>query len=99
MPNSGSLSIGGGEAIGSESPRTPQDPESKKTKRAAPTPAPKPSSGHRLVIDQDPRTGRWIYTVTDRDTGEIIARISREDVAKLGLKTDYAAGALIKAKA
>jgi uncharacterized FlaG/YvyC family protein len=51
------------------------------------------------VIQQDPATGKWIYTVTDRDTGEIIARISREDVAKLGLKADYAAGALVKAKA
>lgn len=37
--------------------------------------------------------------MTDRDTGEIIARISRDEVAKLGLKADYAAGALVKAKA
>lgn len=99
MSSNGSLSIGGGEAIGSESSRTPQEPESRKSRRAGAAPAPKPNSGHRLVIDQDPRTGRWTYTVTDRDTGEIIARISRDEVAKLGLKADYAAGALVKAKA
>ncbi len=99
MSSSASLSIGGGDAIGSESSHSAPTLESKRGKRTAADPAPKPNSGHRLVIQQDPATGKWIYTVTDRDTGEIIARISREDVAKLGLKADYAAGALVKAKA
>lgn len=99
MSSSGSLSIGGGDAIGSESSHTAPALDPKRAKRAGADPAPKPNSGHRLVIQQDPITGKWIYTVTDRDTGEIIARISREDVAKLGLKADYAAGALVKAKA
>ena len=99
MSSSGSLSIGGGDAIGSEASHTAPDYEPRKSKRAESEPAPKPNSGHRLVIQQDHDTGKWIYTVTDRDTGEIIARISREEVAKLGLKADYAAGARIKAKA
>ena len=99
MPSTGRLSIGGGDAIGSDSSHTPPDLESRKAKRAGTAPPLKPNSGHRLVIQQDPQTGKWIYTVTDRDTGQIIARISREEVAKLGLKTDYAAGALVKAKA
>ena len=51
------------------------------------------------MIQQDPSTGEWIYTVTDRDSGAVIARLSRADVARLGLKTDYAAGSLIQAKA
>ena len=99
MPSSGSLSIGGGDAIGSDSSHATPDFESKRSKRVGTEPAPKPNSGHRLVIQQDRETGQWIYIVTDRDTGEIIAQISREDVAKLGLKADYAAGALVKAKA
>ena len=45
------------------------------------------------MIQQDRETGAWIYIVTDRDTGAIIARCSREEVAQLGLKADYAAGA------
>jgi hypothetical protein len=99
MSSTGNLSIGGGDAIGSESSHTAPAYEPKRPKRAAPDPAPRANSGHRLVIQQDRETGEWIYTVTDRDTGEIIAHASREEVAKLGLKANYAAGALIKAKA
>ena len=99
MSSSGTLSIGGGDAIGSESSHTTPAFESKKAKRPSSGPEPKPSSGHRLVIQQDRETGAWIYIVTDRDTGAIIARCSREEVAQLGLKADYAAGALVKAKA
>ena len=56
-------------------------------------------SGQRLVIQQDPETGECVYTVTDRDTGEVIAQLSREDVARMGGRAGYAAGALVKAKA
>jgi hypothetical protein len=94
------LAIGGsGDPLGSDSPRASKSADGKKPRRVAPDPPPKPNSGHRLVIQQDPETEEWIYTVTDRDTGEVIARIAREEVASLGLKPDYAAGALIKAKA
>ena len=99
MPSTGTLSIGGGDAIGSDSSHASPAYEPTRSKRPATEPASKPNSGHRLVIQQDRETGEWIYTVTDRDTGELIARISREDVAKLGLKADYAAGTLVKAKA
>ena len=97
MPSTGTLSIGGGDAIGSDSSHA--SPAYEPTRSSVRQPAAKPNSGHRLVIQQDRETGEWIYTVTDRDTGELIARISREDVAKLGLKPDYAAGTLVKAKA
>ena len=93
------VSIGSGDAIGSESSHAAPAYEPKKTKRGESDSAPRPNSGHRLVIQQDRETGEWIYTVTDRDTGEVIARTSREEVAQLGLKSGYAAGALVKAKA
>jgi hypothetical protein len=100
MPTNATLSVGrGGDSLGSDSSPNSRTIERKKPKPASPEPAPRPSSGHRLIIQQDQATGEWIYTVTDRDTGAVIARISREEVAKLGLKPDYAAGALIKAKA
>jgi hypothetical protein len=99
MPSNTGLSIGGGDAIGQDPPHNGQAQDRKAARRESPAPEAKPSRGHRLVIQQDPVTGAWIYTVTDRDTGEVIARLSREDVARLGLKSDYAAGALVKAKA
>ncbi len=99
MPNTGTLSIGSGDAVGSDSTHTAPSLHAKRARPAEPDPAPKPNSGHRLVIQQDHETGEWIYTVTDRDTGEVVARIAREDVAQLGLKANYAAGALVKAKA
>lgn len=99
MSNNGPLSIGGGDAIGSESSHATPGFEPRRAKRPGPDPAPKPKAGHRLVIQQDRDTGEWIYIVTDRDTGAIIARISREEVARLGLKADYTAGALVQATA
>ena len=101
MTSNAGLSIGGGDAISQDLPHNGQGhaQDRKAARRESPAPEVKPSRGHRLVIQQDPVTGEWIYTVTDRDTGEVIARLSREDVARLGLKSDYAAGALVKAKA
>jgi hypothetical protein len=99
MTSNASLSIGGGDAIGQDPPHNQQVPDRNTPRRENLAPEVKPSKGHRLVIQQDPVTGAWIYTVTDRDTGKSVARLSWEDVARLGLKSDYAAGALVKAKA
>jgi hydrogenase maturation factor len=103
MTSTADLSIGGGDAIGADHPHNQAfaDPKRSRRKDAAPEDAAQaaPSGGHRLAIQQDPLTGEWIYTVTDRDNGQIVARLTREDVARLGLKSDYAAGALVKAKA
>jgi hypothetical protein len=98
MPNS-TIAIGGGDAVGSESSHTPPQPEERRERRKALLPEPKPDHGQRLEILQDPRTGAWVYVVTDRDTGKIIARLPRDAVADMGDKQSYAAGALIKAKA
>ncbi len=51
------------------------------------------------MIQQDAQTGAWVYEVSDRDTGQVIARVPRDAVAGMGDKASYAAGALIKAKA
>ena len=100
MPSNGFLTIGTSEAIGSESSHTQTALDPKRPKRGAQSaPAPRLDSGQRLVIQQDEETGACVYTVTDRDTGEVIARLSREDVAEMGGRAGYAAGALIKAKA
>ena len=100
MPSNGNVSlIGGGDAVGSETSHSAGGYEPKRLKRAPSAPAQHEASGQRLVIQEDPRTGGCVYTVMDRDTGEVVASIAREDVAKMGGAAGYAAGALIKAKA
>ena len=99
MQSNASLSIGGGDEIGAELPHNQSSADERRQRRQAAEAEVKATHGHRLVIQQDPSTGAWIYTVTDRDSGTVIASLSREDVARLGLKPDYAAGALVQAKA
>jgi hypothetical protein len=66
-------------------------------------PAPQPETpppadpDQRLVIEET--DGALVYTVIDRATGAVVARTSREDVARMGAQADYAAGALIRTTA
>lgn len=50
---------------------------------------------YRLVIEQGAAKGAFIYKILDRETGEVIRQLPREEVARLGGRTDYAAGAVI----
>jgi hypothetical protein len=93
------LSVGGGEAIGHDAPHGGPGYEQHRQRRPAPEPEADAGSGQRLVIQQDARTGAYVYTVTDRDSGQVVAQVAREDVAKMADKAGYAAGSLIKAKA
>jgi len=61
-------------------------------------PAPPADPGQRLVIEET-ADGGLVYTVIDRASGTVVARTSRDDVAQMSGKPDYAAGALIRAKA
>ena len=54
--------------------------------------------GQRLIIEETAEGG-LVYTVIDRASGSVVARTSREAVAEMSQKPDYAAGALIRAKA
>ena len=93
------LSVGGGEAIGHDSSHGGPGYEQRRHERAAASPEAAVGSGQRLLIQEDPKTGDCVYTVTDRDSGQVIARVTREEVAHMGDKAGYTAGALIKAKA
>ena len=72
---------------------------------AQPAPEPEAQSGalapadpgQRLVIEET--DGGLVYTVIDRASGAVVARTAREDVARMGARPDYAAGALIRTKA
>jgi hypothetical protein len=63
----------------------------------AESPAPVAASEHRLIIQEVGDS--FVYTVIDRVTGQTVHRTPREDVARMGERTDYAAGALIKTRA
>ncbi len=46
----------------------------------------------RLVIEQGPRPGSFIYKTVNRITGEVIRQLPREDVVKLSSEEGYRSG-------
>lgn len=50
---------------------------------------------YKLVIEQGARKGVFIYKVLDRETGEVVRQLPREEVARLGNQNGYAAGTVI----
>ncbi|MDQ8027670.1 MAG: hypothetical protein REJ23_03015 [Brevundimonas sp.] len=54
---------------------------------------------YRLVIEEGPRTGSFIYKTMDRVTGEIVKQFPREQVIELMRDPGYSAGAVIDTRA
>ncbi|WP_226637623.1 flagellar protein FlaG [Brevundimonas poindexterae] len=50
---------------------------------------------YRLVIEQGSHMGVFIYKVLDRETGEVVQQLPREEVARMGNQKGYAAGTVI----
>ena len=50
---------------------------------------------YRLVIEQGPRAGSFVYKTLDRETGEIVRQLPSEEVLKLRQNDDYGSGAVI----
>ena len=50
---------------------------------------------YRLVIEQGPRAGSFVYKTLDRETGEVVRQLPSEDLVKLRQSDDYGAGAVI----
>lgn len=50
---------------------------------------------YRLVIEEGPDGGSFVYKTLDRVTGEVIRQLPREDVVQLSRSSDYAKGAVI----
>lgn len=53
----------------------------------------------RLIIEEDPATGSYIYKTLDRRTGEVVHQFPIEKVLRLKDGEDYSAGAIITARA
>ena len=54
---------------------------------------------YKLVIEQGAQKGVFIYKVLDRETGEVLRQLPREEVIRLKDQTNYAAGAVINTTA
>ncbi|MEH6664264.1 MAG: flagellar protein FlaG [Brevundimonas sp.] len=54
---------------------------------------------YRLVIEQGAAKGAFIYKILDRETGEVIRQLPREELTKLAARPGYAAGAVIDTEA
>lgn len=59
---------------------------------------PAADADQRLVIREGVEDGLFIYTILDRVSGQVMAQIPREDVAKLAARPDYEAGQVIDTK-
>lgn len=53
----------------------------------------------RLVIEMDQATGSYVYKTIDRQTGEVLQQLPRDEVLRMRGETDYAAGAVVRTKA
>ena len=57
------------------------------------------SARYRLVIEEGPRAGAFIYKTLDRVTGEVVRQLPREQVIELMRASDYSAGRVIDTSA
>lgn len=54
---------------------------------------------YRLVIEEGPQAGSFIYKTLDRVTGEVVKQLPREQVVDLMRTARYSAGSVIDTKA
>ena len=54
---------------------------------------------YRLVIEEGPLAGSFIYKTLDRVTGEVVKQMPREQVVDLMRAVSYSAGSVIDTKA
>lgn len=57
------------------------------------------AANYRLVIEEGPVQGTFVYKTLDSSTGEIIRQFPREQVLQMAERGDYAAGGLIDTSA
>ncbi len=77
---------------------TPPKPIERNPKRAKAIGKPAIDADQRLVIREGTEDGLFVYTIIDRASGQVMAQIAREDVAKLAARPDYEAGQVLDTK-
>lgn len=53
----------------------------------------------RLVIEEDPASGSYVYKTVDRKTGQVVQQLPRDEVLRMREQVDYHAGGVIRTKA
>lgn len=53
----------------------------------------------RLVIEEDEGSGAYVYKTLDRNTGEVVNSLPREEILKLREDPSYDRGSLVDTKA
>jgi uncharacterized FlaG/YvyC family protein len=53
----------------------------------------------RLTVDKDAKTGEWVYKAINRNTGEVVRQIPRQELLDLRKSPGYTAGSVIKTEA
>ena len=86
---------------GSANPAPPIKPEPPSQAAAPAVPAAAMPVGGpapwRLIIDQDPVSGSFIYKFVDPDNGKVVLQLPREQLVRL--RDEYASGRLLNTKA
>jgi len=77
-----------------ERPAKPQEAPA-----SAPADAVAAQADLRLIIEEAGEPGRYVYTVVNRITGEIVSQLPREEVLRLREQSDYTAGAVFSGTA
>ena len=75
---------------------SPGQPNGAPVERPVPT---KDAADLRLIIEEDPATGGYIYKTINRRTGEVVQQFPRQEILKLREETGYVAGGVIRARA
>lgn len=75
---------------------TPQNSGDRSTERS---PSGQKAPDYRLVIEEGPRPGAFVYKTIDRVTGETIRQFPREELVKLGETPGYSAGQVASTRA
>lgn len=68
-------------------------------KNRPPPPPAESTPDLRLVIEEGPRRGSFVYKTVDRLTGETIRQFPREELVRLSENPDYVAGAVANTRA
>ena len=50
---------------------------------------------YRLVIEQGPRAGSFVYKTLDRETGEVVRQLPSEEIVQMRQRDDFGPGAVI----
>lgn len=54
---------------------------------------------YRLVIEEGPTKGSFVYKTLDRETGEVIRQLPRERLIEMITSDEYASGSVINTRA